>query len=55
MNENSSATSTALIHGFQHIRTMEHTVPSVYSVVYVPHAVMHLSLDISHMHMWKGY
>lgn len=46
--------TTSLSHGFQLIRTMKHAVSNVFSVCYIPHQCMHLSLDASHLHMWKG-
>lgn len=48
------ANSSTLSHGFQTMRTMEHSMPTVRSVLYIPHSAIHVSLDANHVHMWKG-
>ncbi|KAI8916029.1 WD40-repeat-containing domain protein [Gorgonomyces haynaldii] len=47
-------TGVTLSHGFQLTKSMYHSLPTVRSVLYVPHSQQHVSLDSTHLHVWKG-
>ena len=43
-----------LSHGFQLLRSLQNGLATLSSVLYIPHSGIHVSLDSTHLHIWKG-
>ncbi|KAL2916841.1 hypothetical protein HK105_203620 [Polyrhizophydium stewartii] len=41
-------------HGFMPLRTLTNSRPTIQSVLYIQNSSMFVSLDSSHIHLWKG-
>ncbi|KAJ3128530.1 hypothetical protein HK098_004160 [Nowakowskiella sp. JEL0407] len=56
-SNNSTAISMTIPHGFQLIRSLEHSKPTLKSVIYVPPTTtteLFVSLDTHNLHVWRG-
>ncbi|KAL5033244.1 hypothetical protein BDV3_000251 [Batrachochytrium dendrobatidis] len=48
------AMSITIPHGFLPLRTLAHARSTIQSVIYIPNSSMFVSLDASHINLWKG-